>query len=625
MRSWLAVVSILLQAAPALALEFEHGAQYDPSRHDRFVPGSYPAAPLPNPGFFLGGPAFDWSGVGWDVARPGKRVALISPRHVLNADHYKIGGEVAFVAADGVVHRYRVIGNVDVSGDVAVATLDRPVAAGIGVFPVAAVAGDEHDGREVLYVGRSPGGTALAVGRTAIEFSASSTNRLNSLLVGGEGVVDRVRGVSGDSGSPSFFDTGDGLVLVGHHVGGSGDQYLGYGPTRDAVDDFVAADGYLLDVWGEGRMGDPATGGLVATRLAPDLAVELGDDGLGGFRLHDFSGLGTRVSVEVEGAGLAVRISADASPGSAVQFAAPADASAVYVEVRSTGATSGRLRVFSDADAGFWLTVRGAGVAPEPAPLALSLDPALQGSAAESETLRYGVSLANADPSGEAPAELALSGTAPPDWLVSVDPATLTLGPGESADAQVYVTPPPGAPAGVYRFQVEARDAVEPAHDASSGGGYEIMEASRTPADTTAPSAPSGLDAEGNHRHSEISWQAASDDVGVVSYEVVRDGEVVGYTDTTRYRDGPFERGRSYRYAVRAYDAAGNASPLSDSIEVVNGQLASSASSDGGDPGGDGGGTGICQPTHAHERGRRCRDAIDNDCDGWIDAADPDC
>ncbi len=42
-----------------------------------------------------------------------------------------------------------------------------------------------------------------------------------------------------------------------------------------------------------------------------------------------------------------------------------------------------------------------------------------------------------------------------------------------------------------------------------------------------------------------------------------------------------------------------------------------------GDPACDNGGG--CVPTHAKEKGPRCSDGLDNDCDGLIDGADPDC
>ena len=40
----------------------------------------------------------------------------------------------------------------------------------------------------------------------------------------------------------------------------------------------------------------------------------------------------------------------------------------------------------------------------------------------------------------------------------------------------------------------------------------------------------------------------------------------------------------------------------------------------GGDPACD-----ACVPTSSKEKGPRCSDGLDNDCDGLIDGADPDC
>ena len=37
------------------------------------------------------------------------------------------------------------------------------------------------------------------------------------------------------------------------------------------------------------------------------------------------------------------------------------------------------------------------------------------------------------------------------------------------------------------------------------------------------------------------------------------------------------------------------------------------------------GGGGGCVPTSSKEKGPKCSDGLDNDCDGFIDGADPDC
>lgn len=65
-----------------------------------------------------------------------------------------------------------------------------------------------------------------------------------------------------------------------------------------------------------------------------------------------------------------------------------------------------------------------------------------------------------------------------------------------------------------------------------------------------------------------LTWPAATDNVGVVSYRVVRDGVVVasGVKDTS-FEDAGLSPETSYSYTVRAVDAAGNVGP--DSAAVV--------------------------------------------------------
>ena len=55
-----------------------------------------------------------------------------------------------------------------------------------------------------------------------------------------------------------------------------------------------------------------------------------------------------------------------------------------------------------------------------------------------------------------------------------------------------------------------------------------------------------------------LSWGAASDDVGVARYRVYRNGRLVRAATVRSYTDRAVSRGRTYRYAVRAVDAAGN-------------------------------------------------------------------
>ena len=624
----------LLVAGPASALQFENGGSFEPSRHERFLAGSFPAAPLSDPDFFLATHEPELTGVGWQTSAPRKKATLISPLHFLNADHYKISGSVTFLDQNGALHSIPVVANVQVAGDIAVGTLEHPVPPGVHVFPVMPVLDAEHDGREVLYIGASPGSSRFAAGRTAIEFSSQSSNRLNSSFTSAEFSGDRVYGTSGDSGSPSFFDEGGVLALVGHHFGGHNDQYLGYGPACDAVDDHLAADGHLLDMVGQGWLGDPADAGLVVTRLSAAGEVELSVKALGQpmsrtIRLHDFSGLGVEVTASASGSGFALRDPASGSLVDVLSILLHADGRGTALEVVFTSAAWGEHRGalrLDDGGAVHDVPLSGHAIDSGVRPVAVSVEPGSQsgssgGGGLPGDTLRYAVVVGNEDAGADAPAELQLSARGAPGWSLLFDPPTLALGPGERGSSDLFVTPAAGAPPATYSFQVESRDSQETAHDASASGSYEVTSASQ---DLTPPTVPTGVTASGNRKRSTLSWSASQDDVGVAGYRVMRDGATIGYTEDPSYPDGPFEPGRLYVYSVSAYDLAGNTSPESEPLTLVNGKPATDSGDDPGS-GDDGTWGGICPPSHRKEVGRHCRDGIDNDCDGLIDASDPDC
>ncbi|WP_432841196.1 DUF4832 domain-containing protein [Dactylosporangium sp. CA-092794] len=81
--------------------------------------------------------------------------------------------------------------------------------------------------------------------------------------------------------------------------------------------------------------------------------------------------------------------------------------------------------------------------------------------------------------------------------------------------------------------------------------------------DTTPPSAPTGLASPGQTSSSiSLSWNAATDNVGVTGYRVFRNGTQVGTPTGTSFTDTGLTAG-SYTYTVKAADAAGNLSPAS--------------------------------------------------------------
>lgn len=78
-------------------------------------------------------------------------------------------------------------------------------------------------------------------------------------------------------------------------------------------------------------------------------------------------------------------------------------------------------------------------------------------------------------------------------------------------------------------------------------------------ADLTAPSSPTGLNATGlNSTSFTFNWSAATDNVGVTRYEVMRDSVQHGYTTGLNMGFSGLTPGTTYAMKVRAGDAAGN-------------------------------------------------------------------
>ncbi|MFB9689932.1 discoidin domain-containing protein [Amycolatopsis plumensis] len=87
--------------------------------------------------------------------------------------------------------------------------------------------------------------------------------------------------------------------------------------------------------------------------------------------------------------------------------------------------------------------------------------------------------------------------------------------------------------------------------------------------DTQAPTTPAGLTAGTATATSvPLTWGAATDNVGVTGYDILRNGSAVATSATTSYTDTGLAPATSYTYAVRARDAAGNVSAASTPITV---------------------------------------------------------
>ena len=124
-----------------------------------------------------------------------------------------------------------------------------------------------------------------------------------------------------------------------------------------------------------------------------------------------------------------------------------------------------------------------------------------------------------------------------------------------------------GLSAGItYRYRVRARDA------AGNLGAYSSIVTQATPApDTEAPTAPTGPTATALSASAiDVSWTAATDNVGVTGYRVERCQDAgcssfveIAQPTGTSYLDSGLTASTTYRYRVRARDAAGNLGPYS--------------------------------------------------------------
>jgi fibronectin type 3 domain-containing protein len=129
-----------------------------------------------------------------------------------------------------------------------------------------------------------------------------------------------------------------------------------------------------------------------------------------------------------------------------------------------------------------------------------------------------------------------------------------------------YIDTPSG---GTYYYKVTAEDAVGNVSASSN-------EASATAGDVVAPSAPGTLSATGAIGRATLSWGAATDNVGVVRYNVHR-GTTSGFTPSaanriaqptgTSYIDATTPG--TYFYKVTAEDAAGNIGPATNEASAT--------------------------------------------------------
>lgn len=87
--------------------------------------------------------------------------------------------------------------------------------------------------------------------------------------------------------------------------------------------------------------------------------------------------------------------------------------------------------------------------------------------------------------------------------------------------------------------------------------------------DTTSPTAPTNLRGTlSNQKTVSLTWNAASDNSGTVSYRVYRNNVLIGTTTNRSFSNSSLARKTSYNYKVQAVDPSGNVSAFSNIVTI---------------------------------------------------------
>ncbi len=106
---------------------------------------------------------------------------------------------------------------------------------------------------------------------------------------------------------------------------------------------------------------------------------------------------------------------------------------------------------------------------------------------------------------------------------------------------------------------------------ANGGSGQDLLTyfTGLSTSDTTAPTAATGVSASlVSGPQVNLSWTAATDNVAVATYRVMRDGFFIALTTGTSYADTTMSTAHTHTYKIYAVDAAYNVSPISNGASV---------------------------------------------------------
>ena len=111
------------------------------------------------------------------------------------------------------------------------------------------------------------------------------------------------------------------------------------------------------------------------------------------------------------------------------------------------------------------------------------------------------------------------------------------------------------------------------AYDAAGNVSARALVVAATTAcpDTQPPTQPSSVwQVAVTSSSVTLGWGAASDDFGVIGYEILSDGSLAGFTATTQYAVSDLACGTMHTLGVQALDAAGNRSPAASVLMATS-------------------------------------------------------
>ncbi len=188
-------------------------------------------------------------------------------------------------------------------------------------------------------------------------------------------------------------------------------------------------------------------------------------------------------------------------------------------------------------------------------------------------TLSYAVTITNNDTANCSDSSWELSTQKPAEWsdsLTSSDAMTaniISITPGSSASVNWQVTSVNTAGDNNYALALNMLSTYTAIHDASLAANYTVT----TPSDTQPPSVPTDLSATVQRKKIVVGWQASSDNIAVVGYNIFRNNIHIATSPSTSYNDSNLTSGETYIYHAVAFDAVNNLSLPSNTNSVTFG------------------------------------------------------